>query len=91
MMLGFGNTKMDMLGKTMAVGVLKSYPVAIGSPTFDMEFNVDILGSGERWMRKEQQALDQLPFTRAQVKGFREIFVENVPLAGLLNYQSLLL
>lgn len=27
--------------------------------------------------RKEQQALDQLPFTRAQVKGFREIFVEN--------------
>eukprot|EP00435_Cladocopium_sp_Y103_P035845 s1269_g9.t1 len=27
--------------------------------------------------RKEQQALDQLPFTRAQIKGFREIFVEN--------------
>ena len=39
----------------------------------------------ERWTRKEQQALDQLPFTRAQVKGFREIFVENVPLAGLLT------
>ena len=42
---------MDMLGKTMAVGVLKSYPVAIGSPTFDMDFNGDILGSGERCQR----------------------------------------
>ena len=35
---------------------------------------------------QEQQALDHLTFTRAQVKGFRELFVENVPLACLIQW-----
>lgn len=34
-------------------------------------------------MLEEQQTLDHLTFTHAQVKGFREIFVENVLLARL--------